>query len=385
MKRPYLLRYGLLLPVIAVLAAMFLLSGTGSYVDAQSPTATPTLTDHESHHITPTPTPTTDMMGSMNMGGSNTDPMDGGGHDMNPIDPGNVPLAPKDAQGGQPLEFKLVNGVKEFNLTVQKVRWNILPEIEVVAYTYNGTVPGPEIRVTEGDKVRILVKNELDEGTSVHWHGVQVPNSQDGAAEVTQPPIKPGEMFTYEWTVPNTPGTFFYHTHFAADKQMTLGLYAPLIIESKTAQTSYDVEYTVLLGEWTIKEGKTYPAMELEGMLPNYFTINGHSFPSTDVINAKVGQKVLIRFIGSGQFAHPMHLHGQPFKIVATDGYPVPEAARLTKDTLLISPGERYDVEFTASAPGTWLLHCHILHHTTNDGQEVNGGGGIAMAISVAQ
>jgi len=120
-------------------------------------------------------------------------------------------------------------------------------------------------------------------------------------------------------------------------------------------------------------------------VLPNYFTINGHSFPSTDLIKVKVGQKVLIRFIGSGQFAHPMHLHGQPFKIVATDGNPIPEAAQLIKDTLQISPGERYDVEFTANTPGTWLLHCHILHHTTNDGKEVNGGGGIAMAVVVTQ
>ena len=79
-----------------------------------------------------------------------------------------------------------------------------------------------------------------------------------------------------------------------------------------------------------------------------------------------------------------MHLHGQPFKIVATDGYPVPEAAQLTKDTLLISPGERYDVEFTASAPGTWLLHCHIAHHTTNDNVEEEGAGGLTMLIDVA-
>ena len=102
-------------------------------------------------------------------------------------------------------------------------------------------------------------------------------------------------------------------------------------------------------------------------------------------VSVKSGDRVEISMMNMSMMAHPMHLHGQPFKIVATDGNPVPKAAQLTKDTLLISPGERYDVEFIASTPGTWLLHCHILHHTTNDGQEVSGGGGIAMAVSVTK
>jgi hypothetical protein len=387
---------------------------------AQSPTATSTVSDHDSHHTggtasTPTAAPTANNMGGMGNNLMTETPMPGmgdmmqgthmpgmmgdvvatgtptpgmgamdmNGHDMSPIDPGDAPAAPKDARGGQILEAKLVNGVKEFHLTVQKVRWTILPNIEVVAYTYNGTVPGPEIRIFEGDRVRIQVTNALQEPTVVHWHGLQIPNDQDGAADVTQPPIKPGETFTYEWTAPNTPGTFFYHTHFQADRQQTLGLYGPLIIEAKRPKVKYDVEYTVMLGEWTVKDGKTYPSMDMEGLLPNFFTINGHSFPSTDTLNVKAGQRVLIRFIGSGQFIHPMHLHGNAFKIVATDGHPVPEVAQLTKDTVLVGPGERYDVEFTARAPGKWLLHCHILHHTTNDGREVNGGGGLVMVVNV--
>jgi manganese oxidase len=316
-------------------------------------------------------------------GATPTPGMSMGGHDMGPVDASDAPLAPKDARGGQRLEPRLVNGIKEFNLTVQKVRWNILPNVEVVAYTYNGTVPGPEIRVTEGDHVRILVANNLKEPTTVHWHGMQIPNDQDGAADVTQPPIKPGETYTYEWTVPNTPGTFFYHTHFAVDKQQALGLYGALIVESKQPKVNYDTEYTIMLGEWTVKDGKTYPAMDMDGQLPNFFTINGRSYPSTDVIRVKVGQRVLLRFIGSGQFIHPMHLHGQPFRIVGTDGNPVPEAGQLTKDTVLLGPGERYDVEFVARAPGKWLLHCHINHHITNDGAEVNGGGGLTMVVEM--
>ncbi len=383
-------------------------------VVAQSPTATPDTTDHDAHHagsatstpsaaatangamMTGTPgmsgmgdgmmtaTPMHDM-GSM-MQGTATPQMGmggHGGHDMGPVDPAGAPAATKDARGGQRLEPKLVDGVKEFRLTVQKVRWNILPDVEVVAYTYNGTVPGPEIRVMEGDRVRILVTNTLPEPTTVHWHGMQIPNEQDGVPDVTQPPIKPGETFTYEWTAPNTPGTYFYHTHFAADRQQPLGLYGALIVGPKQPRTKYDAQYTLMLGEWTIKDGKTYPAMDFEGMLPNYFTFNGHSYPATDTLNVKVGQRVLLRLIGSGQFIHPIHLHGQPFKIVGTDGNPVPAAAQLTKDTLLLGPGERYDVEFVARTPGKWLLHCHINHHVTNDGREINGGGGMVMVINV--
>jgi manganese oxidase len=121
----------------------------------------------------------------------------------------------------------------------------------------------------------------------------------------------------------------------------------------------------------------------MEGMEPNFFTLNGKSYPATETINAKVGEQILIRLIGSGQFIHPMHLHGQPFIIVATDGNPVPEGAQLTKDTVLIGPGERYDLLFTARAPGQWLFHCHINHHMTNDGEEEQGGGGLTMIINV--
>ena len=119
-------------------------------------------------------------------------------------------------------------------------------------------------------------------------------------------------------------------------------------------------------------------------MLPNYFTINGKSYPATETIKTTVGEPVRLRLVGSGQFIHPIHIHGGPFTIVATDGNPVPAGAQLTKDTVLVGPGERYDVVWTAPKPGRWLLHCHITHHTTNDGAEVEGGGGMTMVIEAA-
>ncbi len=306
-----------------------------------------------------------------------------GGHDMTPVDASGAAPASPDARGGQPLPFTRDGDVKVFEITPQVARWYILPGVEIGAYTYNGTLPGPTIHVTAGDRARFVVTNQLPEPTTIHWHGLQVPNDQDGPAEVTQPPIQPGEAYTYEYTVPDTPGTYFYHTHYAVDRQQALGLYGAYLIEPKTPETGYAVDYTVMLGEWTILGGQTYPAMDMSGMQPNYFTINGKSYPATETIHVKVGDRVRLRLIGSGQFIHPMHLHGQPFTIVATDGNPVPEGAQWVKDTVLVGPGERYDVEFVARAPGKWLFHCHINHHTTNNGAEDEGAGGLTMIVNV--
>jgi manganese oxidase len=341
-----------------------------SQMGGQTPSATTAQPDSST-----APTMTANMPGM--------DQSDMGGHGMAPVDASDAPAPGPEARGGQVLEATVVDGVKEFALTTSIIRWNILPDVQVAAYAYNEQVPGPTIRVTAGERVRVGVSNDLADPTSVHWHGLILPNAQDGAAEVTQPPIAPGDTFTYEFTVPDSPGTFFYHTHSAADRQQALGLYGAFIIDAPNATPAYDQEYTIQLGEWRVNNGRTVPAMELEGMLPNYFTINGKAFPATETINAKVGDQILVRFIGTGQFIHPMHIHGGPFTIVATDGYPAPTAAQLTKDTVLVGPGERYDVVWEAREQGKWLIHCHIAHHITNDGAEVGGGGGLTMVINV--
>lgn len=299
-------------------------------------------------------------------------------HMMEPIGGTNAQPA-TETKGGQLLAFREEEGVKVFELTTQVVQWPILDGVAVTAYTYNGTVPGPMIRVTEGDRVRITVKNELDDPTTIHWHGVEVPNAMDGVPDITQSPIQPSETFTYEFTAKPS-GTFMYHSHFEGDVQVSAGLYAPFIIDSKEPGAQPDVDVTLMISEWLMRGGQTYAAMPMSGMEPNYFTLNGKAFPATETINVKKGERVRIRLIGIGQFIHPMHLHGMPFKIVATDGHPVPEAAQLTKDTVSVAPGERYDIEFIATEPGQWMLHCHILHHTTNDNVEP---GGLMLVVNV--
>jgi FtsP/CotA-like multicopper oxidase with cupredoxin domain len=306
--------------------------------------------------------------------------------EMAAVDPGEVSYtAPADARGAQPLQPRLEGAVKVFDLDLSVIEWNILPDQQVMAYAFNRQVPGPTLRVTEGDRVRLNVTNNLPEETSVHWHGLVVPNEMDGPAYVTQPPIEPGETYTYEFTVTQA-GTFFYHSHLEPDRQQALGMYGALIIDpTEPATEEWDLEYTLQLQEWLEREGYTYPAMLMEGALPNFFTINGKAYPATDTIRMEVGQRVLLRFIGSNNnFIHPMHTHGGPFEIVATDGNPVPEGAKIVKDTVNVGPGERYDVIWTAREPGRWLLHCHIPHHTTNNNVEEQGGGGLTLIIEVS-
>jgi hypothetical protein len=306
--------------------------------------------------------------------------------DMSAVHPKYVQYtAGAEAKGDTVLEPTIENGVKVFELESSVVRWNILPDVQVEGYAYNRQIPGPRLRVTEGDRVRIRVTNHLPESTTVHWHGLIVPNEMDGPANITQKPIEPGGTFVYEFTTEQA-GTFFYHTHDHADRQQALGLYGALIIDpKKPTEPKAEHEYVVQLQEWLERQGLTYPAMLMEGGLPNYFTINGKAYPSTDTVKMKVGESVKLRFIGTNSnFIHPMHVHGGPFMVVARDGYTLAEAARFEADTVNVGPGQRYDVIWKARRPGKWIVHCHILHHTTNNNVEHKGGGGLTMILEVA-
>ena len=304
-----------------------------------------------------------------------------GNHMMEPISGGPEGVVSTE-KGGQPLAFTMDGDTKVFELTAQAVNWPILDDTVAAAWTYNGTIPGPMIRATEGDKVRIILKNELAQPTTIHWHGIAVPNTMDGIPDVTQKPVQPGETFIYEF-VASPAGTYMYHSHYEGDVQVAAGLYAPFIIDPEEQTTHLpDVDVDLMFSEMLIKDGQTFAAMPMSGMEPNYFTINGKAFPNTETIEVKKGQLVRLRLTSIGQFVHPIHLHGVPFKIIATDGHPVPDAAQLTKDTVLVAPGERYDIEFVATEPGQWMLHCHILHHTTNDNVEP---GGLMLMINVTE
>jgi FtsP/CotA-like multicopper oxidase with cupredoxin domain len=241
------------------------------------------------------------------------------------------------------LEPRIENGVKVFELTCAVTQWEYDAGKKVEAWTYNGTMPGPMIRVTEGDDVRIIVKNELPESTAVHMHGVMLPASMDGVPFITQPPIKPGETFTYEFKARN-PGSHMYHSHYNSTAQVGKGLLGAFIIDPKEEKYPSDVDYVMILNDQT-----------------GGFTINGKGFPATEPIVAKLGQKVRVRYMNEGLLIHPMHLHGLPQLVITKDGWELPQPFMC--DTLNVAPGERWDVIIDCTEPGAWAFHCHVLSH----------------------
>ncbi|MES3028402.1 MAG: DUF4396 domain-containing protein [Pseudomonadota bacterium] len=307
--------------------------------------------------------------------------------DMAAVDPRQVTARyGLQTRGGQVLQPRIENGVKVFTLTASVFRWTILPGVQVDAYGFNGQLPGPTLRFQEGDQVRIDVINRLPETTTVHWHGLILPNVMDGPAHITQAPIENGEVYRYAFKVVQS-GTYLYHSHDHVDRQQALGLYGAIIIDPAKPDPSLaaDHEYTLQIQEWLKREGLTYPAMPMDGGQPNFFTINGKAYPSTEVVKMRAGETLKVRFIGSNNgFIHPMHIHGGPFEVVARDGETLAPSARFKADTINVGPGQRYDVIWTALKPGKWLIHCHIGHHATNNNVEMNGGGGLMTVIDVA-
>lgn len=268
--------------------------------------------------------------------------------------------------GGQPLAPELDGDVKVFKLNCQVVQWEVTPGTRVEAWTYNGVVPGPEIRVTEGDKVRVEVTNELPQSTAIHFHGLMVPNKMDGVPFITQPPIKPGQSFTYEFQVRDgNAGSHMYHSHHNSADQVTKGLLGPFIVEPKdpSSRPSFDREYTMVLNDGPI----------------GGYSLNGKGFPATQPLTAKKGEKILIRFMNEGLMIHPMHLHGMPMTIIAHDGWLHPQPYKC--DTLNIAPGQRFEAIVDATEVGVWAFHCHILVHAESE----HGMFGMVTALIVEE
>ncbi|MBC8078858.1 MAG: multicopper oxidase family protein [Gorillibacterium sp.] len=251
-------------------------------------------------------------------------------------------------------EFTLT--AKQSNLEVESGR--ILP-----VWTYNNSVPGPEIRVKQGDKVTITLKNELPEPTSIHWHGVPVPISMDGIPGVTMNAVQPGNTFTYEFTA-TVPGTYWYHSHQDSVNQVDRGLYGAFIVEAK--EDPIDRDYTIMLDEWNSMGTANMDMGNMSNTTGDHdmdmydlLSINGKTGAAIDKLMVKQGDKVRLRLINAGYKSHILHLHGHEWKVTATDGQPI-NGPQLLKDTFLsIAPGERYDVEFEANNPGNWFMEAH--------------------------
>jgi len=283
-----------------------------------------------------------------------------------PAVPGGLPYTPVVFANGKTLGWEMDQGVKVFRLVAEAVRREFAPGLEVNCWGYNGESPGPAIEAMEGDRVRMYVTNNLPVSTTVHWHGLFLPNGMDGIGGLTQPKIKPGQTFKYEFTLRNH-GTFMYHPHFDEMFQIGLGMMGFFVVHPRARRgPKVDRDFAILLHEWLLVPGSYTPdPTEMNNF--NLFTFNGKVFPATEPLVARLGQRVRIR-IGnlSTTNSHPIHLHGFSFKVTGTDGGPIPESGQWPEVTVSIPTGSARDIEFVADAEGDWGLHCHKVHHLMN-------------------
>jgi FtsP/CotA-like multicopper oxidase with cupredoxin domain len=264
---------------------------------------------------------------------------------------------------GRSLPWEWKDGVKEFRLVAEPVKREFAPGMTVNCWGYNGTSPGPTIEVVEGDRIRIFVTNRLPEHTTIHWHGVLLPNGMDGVGGLTQPHIPPGATYVYEWTVRGS-GSHMYHPHADEMVQMAMGMMGLFIIHPKDPSfRRVDRDFAFLLSSFLVEPG-TYSPDTAEMTDFNLWTFNSRVFPGIDPLVVRTGDRVRIRVGNLTMTNHPIHLHGHKFRVGGTDGGWIPEAAQWPEVSADIPVGAMRNLEFVADNPGDWAMHCHKAHHT---------------------
>ncbi|HEY0250190.1 MAG TPA: copper oxidase [Kofleriaceae bacterium] len=266
---------------------------------------------------------------------------------------------------GSTYAGKKKNGLRVYHLVAEEFDHEIAPGLTIKAWGYNKSTPGPVLEATEGERVRVYVTNKLPEATTIHWHGVFVPNGMDGVAGLTQAAIPPGKTFKYEFVFDRA-GTFMYHPHNDEMTQIAFGMMGMIVVHPRGDAGSRVRDYALMTHEMFVPIG-AHRADPLAMTDFNVLTFNGKSFPATESLLAEVGDRVRIRIGNLGPMDHhPIHFHGHAFEVVATDGGPVPPSARVPETTVLVPVGTVRVIEFIARQPGDWALHCHMTHHAMN-------------------
>lgn len=268
--------------------------------------------------------------------------------------------------------------IKKFTLVAKEAALVIKEGLSMPVWTYNGSVPGTEIRVQQGDFVQVELRNELTDPVTIHWHGYPLLSAMDGVPGINQDSVRPGETFTYAFSA-DFAGTYWYHSHQEGAKQVDKGLYGALIVEPGDAP-QVDKDFTLILDEWTESPmaemegmgsgehgsvGMTEnedPVMAEEEMMSqsyNIYTVNGKSGRLIEPLRVQKGDKVRLRFINAGYRSHSIHLPVQDFQVVATDGQAIPDPGVINDRLVMISPGERYDLEFIINTEESFSIDAH--------------------------
>ena len=275
---------------------------------------------------------------------------------------GPVPTHPVVTTEVGDLPFDMDGDTKVFRLTAHVLRQQIAPDKTIDLWGFNGSAPGPTIQVTQGDKVRVIFKNELPEPSSIHWHGFEDHIGFDGMPGISQEPVKPGETFTYNFTI-HQEGTFFYHSHMAM--QEMAGMLGAFIMHPREPYRPHcDKDFLIHLQAYFVRPNSTTPDTMM--MEFNWLLLNGKAGPSSTPLVVRQGDRVRIRFVNLSMNHHPMHVHGHTFYVTGTEGGRIPETAWWPGNTVLVGVAQARDIEFVADNPGDWMLHCHLPHHMMN-------------------
>ena len=283
------------------------------------------------------------------------------------------PVAPPSGQEYQPvvtlngwtLPWRMNGEWKEFHLVAEPVVREIAPGMKANLWGYNGQTPGPTIEAVEGDKIRVFVTNKLPENTTIHWHGMLLPNGMDGVGGLTQPHIPVGKTFVYEFVLKGS-GTFMYHPHSDEMVQMAMGMMGMVVVHPKDPNfRRADRDFVFVMSAYRFDPGTALPKVaEMTDF--NIWTLNARVFPAIDVMPVRLSDRVRIRMGNLTMTAHPMHVHGHHFAVSCTDGGWVPDTAQFPEATTDVPVGAVRAIDFVADAPGDWAFHCHKSHHTMN-------------------
>ena len=266
---------------------------------------------------------------------------------------------------GWTLPWRMNGDWKEFHLVAEPVEREFADGMKAHLWGYNGQSPGPTIEAVEGDKIRIFVTNKLPEHTTVHWHGMILPSGMDGVGGLSQPHIKPGKTFVYEFVLKHS-GTFMYHPHSDEMVQMAMGMMGMIVVHPRdVAFRPVDRDFVFVMSSYLIDPGTYLPKVN-EMTNFNMWTWNSRVFPGIDPLAVRLGDRVRVRVGNLTMTNHPIHLHGHTFAVSCTDGGWVPQSAQWPEVTMDVPVGAIRAFDFVADNPGDWAFHCHKSHHTMN-------------------
>ncbi len=226
-------------------------------------------------------------------------------------------------------------------------------------WSYNSTVPGPALRIQLGDTLRAVVRNDLPAATTIHWHGIRVPNDMDGVPGVNQRQIEPGDSFTYEFTPPDA-GTYWYHSHTDGSEQLERGLYGSLVVEDPTTTDRYEHDAVWVIDDWLLEEdGKLAPEFDTaadrthNGRWGNLITVNSST---TETLEVRAGEQVRLRLVNaSNGRVYAPDFGDLDVTVTAIDGLTVKQP--FAGESLDLAPGNRADFDITAPGiAGTYIV-----------------------------